>query len=113
MGRENWQSIVSDSSLLYDALRKRELIPRALVLKQAAFLVLALRARLLALPDQHARELLDVSDEREMARRLDAIVRSTLETLADLPLKVTDEHWMQKLDENEALSTKRPRRAAK
>ena len=27
MGRENWQSIVSDSSLLYDALRKRELIP--------------------------------------------------------------------------------------
>jgi hypothetical protein len=46
----------------------------------------------------HARELLNVSDEREMTFRLDAIVRDALETLADLPLKVTDEHWMQKLD---------------
>jgi hypothetical protein len=53
-----------------------------------------------------------------MVRRLDAIVRATLETLADLPLRVTDEHWMQKLDElddaNKAtLARERPRRAAK
>lgn len=64
---------------------KGELISRRHVQKQAAFLVLSLRARLLALSTMHARELLNVSDEREM-------------TLADLPLKVTDEHWMQKLD---------------
>ena len=36
-----------------NALRKRELIPRALVLKQAAFLVISLRQRLLAIAAQH------------------------------------------------------------
>jgi hypothetical protein len=97
-----------------NATRKRELIPRALVLKQAAFLVLSLRARLLAIPAQHAREVLNVSDEREVARRLDAIVRDALETLAEMPLKVSDPDWMQKLDDElEAASSKRPRRAAK
>ena len=40
-----------------NATRKRELISRSLVLKQAAFLVLSLRARLLAIAAQHAREL--------------------------------------------------------
>jgi hypothetical protein len=77
--------------------------------------VLSLRARLLAIPGQHARELLNVADEFEMARRLDSIVRSTLDTLSDLPLKVTDEHWLEKLDEHEDLEqpAKRPRRAAK
>ena len=84
------------------AKAKRELIPRELVLKQSAFLVLSLRARLLALPAQHARELLNVADEFEMTLRLDSIVRSTLETLADLPLRVTDERWLEKLDEHEA-----------
>ena len=92
---------------------KRELIPRALVLKQSAFLVLSLRARLLAIPAQHARELLGISDEHEMMKRLEAIVRSTLETLADMPLKVSDPDWMQKLDGNESTPAKRPRRAAK
>ena len=97
-----------------NATRKRELIPRALVLKQAAFLVLSLRARLFAIPAQHAREVLNVSDEREVARRLDAIVRDALETLAEMPLKVSDPDWMQKLDDElEAASSKRPRRAAK
>ena len=84
-----------------NATRKRELIPRELVLKQSAFLVLSLRARLLAIPAQHARELLDVSDEREIARRLDAIVRDALSEIAELPLRVSDEHWMQKLDDVE------------
>ena len=95
---------------------KGELISRQNVTKQATFLVLSLRARLLAIPAQHARELLNVADEREMARRLDSIVRSTLETLSDLPLKVSDPDWMLHLDgngENEAASAKRPRRAAK
>ena len=58
-----------------NALRKRELIPRALALKQAAFLV-----------------------------------------IADMPLRVSDERWLEKLDEHdehEATSAKRPRRAAK
>jgi hypothetical protein len=58
---------------------------------------------------------LNVSDEREMAQRLDAIMRSALDEISELPLRVTDENWMQKLDENESTTTpsKCPRRVAK
>jgi hypothetical protein len=93
-----------------NALRKRELIPRALVLKQSAFLVLSLRARLLALSAQHARELAAIADERELQLRLDAIVRDALSEIAELPLRVSDPDWMQKIDDEWAPS-KRPRRA--
>jgi hypothetical protein len=48
-----------------------------------------------------------------MAQKLDVIVRDALETLAEMPLKVTDPDWMQKLDEHEATPAKRPRRAAR
>ena len=92
---------------------KRELIPRQLVQKQAAFLVLSMRARLLAIPSEHADELLNVSDRFEMVQRLDSIVRSALETLADMPLKVTDPEWMMQLDDELEESSKRPKRAAK
>jgi hypothetical protein len=98
-----------------NARAKRELIPRALVLKQSAFLVLSLRAKLLAIADRPARELLNVADEREMARRLDAIVRDALSEISEMPLRVSDEHWLEKIDElddgSEATPAKRPRRA--
>jgi hypothetical protein len=82
--------------------------------KQAAFFVISLRQRLLAIAQQHARDLLNVSDEREMALRLEAIVRSSLDELADMPMRVTDERWIEELDERESTpSAKRPRRAAK
>jgi len=50
-----------------------------------------------------------------MAQRLDAIMRSALDEISELPLRVTDENWMQKLDENESTTTpsKCPRRVAK
>jgi hypothetical protein len=90
---------------------KGELISKKHVTRQAAFLVISLRQRLLAIAAQHARELLNVSDEREMASRLDAIVRSALDEIAELPERVSDPNWMQRLDEHEAASSKRPRRA--
>ena len=45
-----------------------------------------------------------------MMLRLDSIVRST--TLAEMPLKVSDPDWMQKLDENESTPAKRSKRSA-
>ena len=97
---------------------KGELISKRHVQKQAAFLVLSLRARLLAIPGEHARELAGIADERELQSRLDAILRAALDEIAEMPLKVTDERWLEKLDEldgngREATSAKRPRRAAK
>ena len=96
------------------ARSKRELIPRELALKQAAFLVLSLRARLLAIPEQHAGELTAIADERVMAGRLDAILRTALDELVGMPEKVTDEHWLEKLDEESAApQAKRAKRVAK
>ena len=92
---------------------KGELISKRHVQKQAAFLVLSLRARLLALPGQHAGTLLNVADEREMARRLDAIIRVALDEIAEMPLKVSDPDWLSKLDAELEQSSKRPKRAAK
>jgi hypothetical protein len=71
--------------------------------------VISLRQRLLSIADQHASELLNISDEREMNLRLDSIVRDALSEISDMPLKVVDENWLEKLDGNEA--SKRPRRA--
>ena len=94
---------------------KGELISKKHAMRQAAFLVISLRQRLLAIAAQHARELLNVSDEREMQQKLDSIVRDAPSEISELPLKVTDPAWMLKLDEldgSEAAS-KGPRRAAK
>jgi hypothetical protein len=97
-----------------NAQRKRELIPRELVVKQAAFLVISLRQRLLAIAAQHARELVNIADEREMTLRLEAIVRDALDEIAQMPLRVSDERWIERLEErDEREAAKRPRRAAK
>jgi hypothetical protein len=45
--------------------------------------------------------LLNISDERKMSGALDSIIRDALSEISDLPLKVTDERWMQKLDDVE------------
>ena len=91
---------------------KGELISKKHVTKQASFLVLSLRARLLAIAAQHARELSEISDEREMQLRLDAIMRSSLDEIAQMPLRVVDPHWIETLD-NEATSMNRPRKPAR
>ena len=88
---------------------KGELISKKHVTKQAAFLVLSLRARLLAIASKHARELSEISDEREMALRLDAIMRSSLDEIAQMPLKVSDEHWIETLDDERDSTNQRRR----
>ena len=88
---------------------KGELISKKHVTKQAAFFVLSLRARLLAIASKHARELSEISDEREMALRLDAIMRSSLDEIAQMPLKVSDEHWIETLDDERDSTNQRRR----
>jgi hypothetical protein len=90
---------------------KGELISRRHVQKQAAFLVLSVRARLLAVAEQHARELAAIADERELASRLDGILRDALDEIAGLPEKVTDPAWMLRLDDEEPANP--PRRKKK
>ena len=92
---------------------KGELISKKHVQKQAAFLVLSLRARLLAIPAQHASELAAITDDRELQNHLDGILRDALDEISEMPLKVSDPDWLPKLDDELEQSSKRPKRVAK
>jgi hypothetical protein len=78
-----------------------ELISRRHVEKQAAFLVISLRQHLLAIATQHAGDLVNISNEHEMQEKLGAIIREKLEVLAQLPSRVTDERWLEALEQDE------------
>jgi hypothetical protein len=98
---------------------KGELISKKHVTKQASFLVLSLRARLLALPATLAPRIVWAcggGELRAIESLIDDEVRAALDELAGMPQRVVDPHWIETLDElneNEATSSKRPRRAAK
>ena len=74
-----------------------ELIPRQHVQKQAAFLVLSLRARLLALADAARARMVVSGRARGRGTRRDGARR--LDEFADMPMHVSDPDWMQKLDD--------------
>ena len=71
------------------AVRRGELIERAVVLQQASFLLTALRSRCMSAPSAWARRLLNVSDPRAMTDLLRQMMVSVLEEISDLPVKVT------------------------
>ena len=66
-----------------------EHIERELVLRQAAFLLTAMRSRASSAPSAWARRLLSISDPREMVELLRAMMTSLLEEISNLPQKVT------------------------
>jgi hypothetical protein len=76
------------------AIQRGELIEKAIVQRQAAFLLTALRSRCLSAPQAWARRLLNVSDPREMTTRLREMMTNLLIELADLPAKVTNADWV-------------------
>ena len=96
------------------AKAKQELIPRQHCIRQATFLVISLRQRLISLSSDLSRKIAEScnGDQRVIADLIDADVRDALSEIAQMPLRVTDEDWMQKLDEHEQ-PAKRPRRTAK
>lgn len=69
--------------------RRGELIEKSVAERQAAFLLVALRARCMAASSAWARRLLNISDAREMTEQLKDMMTSVLEEIADLPQKVT------------------------
>ena len=92
-----------------------ELISKKHVTRQAAFLVIALRQRLLALPGEFAEALALESDPRAIENVLGSALRAALDEVASLPERVSDPDWLQAIDgEREAPApAKRPKRVAK
>jgi hypothetical protein len=74
------------------AKARGELIERALVEKQAAFLFIAMRQKMLSAPQTYARELVGITDARVMADKLRAMMLNMLNELRNMPQRVTDPH---------------------
>ena len=79
------------------AQRRGELIEKSLVTKQAAFLLLSLRQRILAVPDRLARQLVNIADVNNVRTILKQAMLALLTELADLPSKVTNPRWLDEV----------------
>ncbi|HXB10678.1 MAG TPA: hypothetical protein VNZ45_01725 [Bacteroidia bacterium] len=85
-----------------DIARVRDaLIERALVEKQLAYFVIAIRQKVLAIPNGYARQLLHKEDIKEVHSILKKMAFQMLLELKDLPNKVTNDNWLEELAEEE------------
>ena len=86
------------------AERRGQLIEKRLVERQAAFLLLSLRQRILAVPDRLARQLVNIPDVNKARTILKDAMLALLTELADLPSKVTNPRWLDEVaaEETEA-----------
>jgi hypothetical protein len=79
------------------AERRGELIEKRLVERQAAFLLLSLRQRVLAVPDRLARQFVGIDDVNKARGILKEAMLALLTELADLPSKVTNPRWLDEV----------------
>ena len=80
---------------------RNELIAKDLVEKQAADLLVAMRQRVLQLPQTYARRILNVSDVEKARKILTTAAHQLLAELQDLPKKMTDPNFLRRLEEEE------------
>jgi hypothetical protein len=79
------------------AQQRGELVSKALVAKQSAFLLLSLRQKILSVPDRLARQLVNVADAKKARAILKEAMLALLTELADLPSKVTNPRWLDEV----------------
>ena len=83
------------------AARRGELIERKLVEFQASYLLLAMRARMLAVPQAYAGRLVGLADPHEASQVLRQAMIECLDELKDLPARVTDKSWLERVAEEQ------------
>jgi hypothetical protein len=83
------------------AKARGELILRDLVEKQAAFLLVATRQKMLDVPRAYAGRLVGLTDPHEAAQILRATMIECLDELKDLPARVTDASWLERVGEEQ------------
>ena len=79
-----------------------ELIAKDLVEKQAAYLLVAMRQRVLQLPQTYARRILGLKDVEKARKILTTAAHELLAELQDLPKKLSDPNWRPEEEEPEA-----------
>ena len=83
------------------AKAREELIPKSLVTKQAAYLLVSLRQKMLLAPNAYCRRILNLADPAQAKRILEEMMISMLNELKDLPVKVVDPNWLESLENKE------------
>jgi hypothetical protein len=79
------------------AQQRGELIEKRLIERQATFLLLSLRQRILAVPDRLARQLVNIDEVNKAREILRSAMLALLTELADLPSKVTNPRWLDEV----------------
>ncbi len=79
------------------AQERGQLIEKRLIERQAAFLLLSLRQRILAVPDRLARQLVNIDEVNKVRGILKDAMLALLTELADLPSKVTNPRWLDEV----------------
>jgi hypothetical protein len=92
--REHTQRTREKMHRLHLAKARGEVVEKELVQKQAAFLFVAMRQKMLAAPLAYHRKLLACKDAHSMMHDL-------LRELHDMPRKITDPRWIETLEEND------------
>jgi hypothetical protein len=77
------------------AKARGELILKDLVEKQAAYLLVAMRQKMLGAPDAYCRRILNLSDPFKAKAILREMMISMLNELSDLPRKVVNPNWLK------------------
>jgi hypothetical protein len=80
------------------AKRRGELIAKDLVIKQACFLLTAMRQRILQIPHSYAPQLPGITDAKVMSDKLRKMSINVLNDIKNLPQQVTDPHWLATLE---------------
>ena len=80
------------------AVRRGELIEKAVVERQAGFLLVAMRQRCMSAPSAWSRRLLGINDARVMTEKLSEMMTELLEEVSNLPEKVSTPGWVANED---------------
>jgi hypothetical protein len=83
------------------AQNRDELIEKKLVERQAAYLLISLRQRILNVPQTYARRMVGLKDAAQASKMLREMAISVLNEIKDLPSKVVDRNWLEKVEEGD------------
>jgi phage terminase Nu1 subunit (DNA packaging protein) len=83
------------------AKARNEVILKELVQKQAGFLLMAFRQKVLSIPQRYSRKLAELTDVNKVNQMLKEMSYTLLNELQDFPSKISDPDWLKTLEEEE------------
>lgn len=98
--RKMEQTEVRTMAFRLDLARIRgDVIEVKLVEKQLAYMLIAMRQQVLAIPTSYARKFLHKDDIKEIYKILEEMCHRILLDIKDLPKKAIDPNWLDELEE--------------